>query len=62
LPFNIQFTDSIIINKAYAGQDEFQIDGGYMFLDELNGKTGIIRIYSGDYIVDNNGDIEIGGC
>lgn len=54
-----------IISNKYFGRIEFDIDGGYMFLDESNGKTGMIKIFSGDCdpgynftVNDNNIEIE----
>lgn len=56
-----------IINKAHIGdrKDKLEIEGGYMFLDDPNGRSGLVKIFSGNadpgwgFEMDATGRIEI---
>ena len=62
-----EFDDSFV-NTLNAMFPNLDVDGGYCFLDDNGGKTGLIRFYSGDanpkwsFEIKADGEIEWGGA
>ena len=62
-----EFDDSFV-NTLNAMFPNLDVDGGYCFLDDNGGKTGLIRFYSGDanpkwsFEMKADGEIEWGGA
>ena len=62
-----EFDDSFV-NTLNAMFPNLDVDGGYCFLNDNGGKTGLIRFYSGDsnpkwgFEMKADGEIEWGGA